>query len=416
VVIDLPRVQLQDQPVGAPLAGVVPRIPKPFVLGPSMTTHAPEQSLVPAARGLNVAAIDQRLGAHERILTEPHAVLSWGVHDRWLTGCVVLALSACGGVVRSSPGGDAGSATTAGGTASSTGGSGSIQGGRPSTGGLPSAGTSNVGGQASMPVPCGKTFCPADSICCNGVCGVCVPADGVCPEIGSGCRPIQDGCASLSTAPSVLGCVQEFGKPTDPSDTVTVSAPNAEITSEVSTWLNGGCLEPLLRQQTNADALLAQSVSWIVADGTRKWGVEAVVEGSKIPSLGSGQKVSLTYVYEPGGFGPTRRELSLVTQMSASHGIWTAEGGDLLQLANMPLSLARGKSLCTTSEQCGSYERYDIRATDPLTMKMLTVPHGQTAMIGPWLIVHGGYEEQTSASSCPDWFVADVHVAILGLM
>jgi hypothetical protein len=228
---------------------------------------------------------------------------------------------------------------------------------------------------------------------------------------------MQDGCASLSTAPSVLSCVQEFGKPTDPLAPVTVSAPNAEITSEVSGALGGGCLEPLLKLQTNGPALSAQAMSWIVADGVRKWDVEVVVEGSKIPSLGGGQKVSLSYLYQFGGFGPTRRELSVVTQMSPSHGVWTAEGGDLPQLGNMPLPLARGKSLCTTSEQCGSYERYDIRATDPLSMKMLTVSHGQTAVFGPWVIVHGGYEEQTSENSaCADWFVADVHVAILGLM
>lgn len=50
-------------------------------------------------------------------------------------------------------------------------------------------------------------------------------------------------------------------------------------------------------------------------------------------------------------------------------------------------------------------------------MQLLTVAHGQTAMFGPWVVVHGGYKEQTSANSaCADWFVADVHVAILGLM
>lgn len=196
-----------------------------------------------------------------------------------------------------------------------------------------------------------------------------------------------------------------------------MSAPNAQITSEISGALQGGCLESLLEPLANGPELSFQAMSWIVADGVRKWDVEAVVEGNKIPSLGSGQKVSLSYVYEFGGFGPTRRELSLVTQMSPSHGVWTAEGGDLPELGNLPLSLRRGKSVCTTSEQCGSYDRYDIRATDPISMKMLSVSHGQTATFGPWAIVHGGYEQQTSPNSaCADWFVADVHVAILGSM
>jgi hypothetical protein len=222
---------------------------------------------------------------------------------------------------------------------------------------------------------------------------------------------------ALPPAPSVLSCAQEFGNPTDPFTPVTVSAPNAEITSEVSGVATDGCLAPLLKPLPNGSQLSAQARSWIVADGVRKWDVEVVVEGGKLPSLGGGQKVSLSYVYQAGGFGPTHRELSLVTQTSPSHGIWTAEGADLPQLGNLPLSLARGKSLCATDEPCGSYERYDIRATDPLSMQTLTVPHGQTATIGPWVIVHAGYAEQTSATAtCADWFVANVQVAIFGLM
>jgi len=66
VMIDFPSVKLQDQTIGAPFAGVKVRIPEPFVLGSPMTTDAREKSLVPAARDLNIAAVDERLGAHER--------------------------------------------------------------------------------------------------------------------------------------------------------------------------------------------------------------------------------------------------------------------------------------------------------------------------------------------------------------
>ena len=68
MVIDLPRVKLQNQTVRAPLAGVKVRIPEPFVFGSTMAADAREKSLVPAARGLNVAAVDQGLGAHESTL------------------------------------------------------------------------------------------------------------------------------------------------------------------------------------------------------------------------------------------------------------------------------------------------------------------------------------------------------------
>jgi hypothetical protein len=64
VVIDVPRVQLQDETVRAPLARVELRIPEPLVLRSSVTADAAEESLVPAARYLNVAAVDEGLGAH----------------------------------------------------------------------------------------------------------------------------------------------------------------------------------------------------------------------------------------------------------------------------------------------------------------------------------------------------------------
>ncbi len=57
--IHFPSVKLQDQTIRAPLAGVKARIPEPFVLGSTMTADAREKSLVPAARGLNVPAVDE---------------------------------------------------------------------------------------------------------------------------------------------------------------------------------------------------------------------------------------------------------------------------------------------------------------------------------------------------------------------
>ena len=53
---------------------------KSFVLSPSVTADAPEESLVPAARGLNVVAVDQGLGAHGRILTRIVKVRAWRAH------------------------------------------------------------------------------------------------------------------------------------------------------------------------------------------------------------------------------------------------------------------------------------------------------------------------------------------------
>lgn len=337
-------------------------------------------------------------------------VLGFGVRNRWLIGCVVLALAACGGVTRSSPGGnEGGTSSSTGGTGSSTGGSASSRAGTNATAGT----TTSVAGQPAMAVPCGKTFCAPGSICCNAVCGVCGSADGACPDIACG-GTTQKDCRAFPPAPVVLGCVQQVGKPFDPNFSG-VYVPEGQVTFELAGALEGGCLEPLLALQANGAALSAQAMSWTISDGKQQWDVEAVVEGNKIPSLG-GQRVSLRYAYKFGGFGPTNRELSVVSRMSPSHGVWVFEAGDLPELARMPLALSRGAATCSTNEECGKYERYDLAATDPLSMKTLDVAHGQTARFGPWVVVHGGYEEQTSAGGCPDWFVADVHVAILGLM
>jgi len=214
----------------------------------------------------------------------------------------------------------------------------------------------------------------------------------------------------------VLACVRDnSGSEQFDELSVQLSLPNVEVTGELVGSLEGGCLEPLLRDQANGPELVGQVMSWTVSDGSLSWDVEVVVEGEQVPSL-VGQRVSLDYIYEPGGFGPTHRELSLVSRMSPSHGVWIAEGGDLDELKGLPFQLDRGGSVCAANGSCGDYERYDITATDPLTMASLLVPHGQSTRFGPWLVKHGGYAEATGPGQCLDWFVADVHVAILGLM
>lgn len=237
---------------------------------------------------------------------------------------------------------------------------------------------------------------------------------------GMGGQPSQDDCESVPPAPVILACAHDLGTPIPlfpPFDTVTmVSVPNGQISSETVGAREDGCLKPLLLGSPNKPALLAQAMSWTVTEGDRVFLVEVVVEGNQMPSL-DGQEVSLTYLHEPEDFSPTRMELSLVTLTSPTHGVWTSEGGDLPELGNLPLQLSRSKTVCATSEECGSYERYDIDAVEPLTTSTVSVPHGQTSKLGPWAIVHGGYAEQTSNSgACADGYVADVRVAILGSM
>lgn len=58
VVVDTPRVKLKDETVRTPPALVEPGIPESFVLAPAVASHASKKALIPAARSLNVAAID----------------------------------------------------------------------------------------------------------------------------------------------------------------------------------------------------------------------------------------------------------------------------------------------------------------------------------------------------------------------
>jgi hypothetical protein len=65
MVIGMPIVQLQDQPVTAPLAHVVPWIAQSFIFGTTMPADTSKQPLVPPARRLNVPTEDEWLCAHE---------------------------------------------------------------------------------------------------------------------------------------------------------------------------------------------------------------------------------------------------------------------------------------------------------------------------------------------------------------
>jgi hypothetical protein len=65
MVIGMPIVQLQDQPVTALPAHVVPWIPKSFIFGTTMPADTSKQPLVPYARRLNVPTENERMCAHE---------------------------------------------------------------------------------------------------------------------------------------------------------------------------------------------------------------------------------------------------------------------------------------------------------------------------------------------------------------
>jgi hypothetical protein len=70
MMIGMPIVQLQDQPVTSPFSHVVPGVPQPLIFSTTMPSHKAEQSLVPSARRLNVATENEWLCAHIRFIIQ----------------------------------------------------------------------------------------------------------------------------------------------------------------------------------------------------------------------------------------------------------------------------------------------------------------------------------------------------------
>jgi hypothetical protein len=86
MMIGMPIVQLQDQPVTAPFARVEPCIPQSLIFGTTMPPDAAEQPLIPSARCLDVPTEDEWMCAHAVMIkrgargchpaSAPHATLA----------------------------------------------------------------------------------------------------------------------------------------------------------------------------------------------------------------------------------------------------------------------------------------------------------------------------------------------------
>jgi hypothetical protein len=215
----------------------------------------------------------------------------------------------------------------------------------------------------------------------------------------------------LETAPVLRSCMKRSNESADASP---FAAPvdysvHGSVQSVVNGALKGGCMESTLALEGAAPELAAQTKSLLVRDVGQLWDVEYLIPGVNLPDL-SGSNVDVSYHYQFGGFGPTQRRLSVVSDRGAS--IHQADGGDLGDLVGLPVMLTQGAAICSSIAMCGDWQRYDMNASVGDFSTVVT--HGGTARVGEFLVVHGGYAEQTSPnSSCPDYFVADVHVAVV---
>ena len=88
-----------------------------------------------------------------------------------------------------------------------------------------------------------------------------------------------------------------------------------------------------------------------------------------------------------------------------------ASGGSVSDLGNVPLTFRQGAAICAQHDTCGDWNRYDLEVLDNGGWTRL--PHGATLTLGGYRVIHGGVAEQVSAAGCPDWYVADVHVAVI---
>jgi hypothetical protein len=150
---------------------------------------------------------------------------------------------------------------------------------------------------------------------------------------------------------------------------------------------------------------------WLrVADGE---GTERIVgvwlpDGPSGPAVGD--EIAGEMSYRPGMFGPTVGWIELRDAAGALIA-WVGTGGDLRDL-ELPseVKLDRGAVAGRDSSQCVAWESYDLDAAVDGDAGVL--PYGGAEVFGGLELRHGGYDEQTSDSRCPDAFVARVTVAI----
>lgn len=91
--------------------------------------------------------------------------------------------------------------------------------------------------------------------------------------------------------------------------------------------------------------------------------------------------------------------------------IWLAEGGRLEDV-NPPaeLTLTGGDPTCFTEDQCVDGWQSRSFVVGAAGDEAEVLPH-DTVDVGGLHVVHGGFDEQTGGSQCPDAYVADLKVA-----
>jgi hypothetical protein len=181
---------------------------------------------------------------------------------------------------------------------------------------------------------------------------------------------------------------------------------NGTITAIAKGPVPGGCLLPSAEANSEIVALSVRTTT----DATpADWDVEYQVPANNVVWT-VGERVDVAYTRSAGGWSPTGS--SLILNFGQAVDVYIGTGGTVADLGDVPMTFRRGSAICLQREQCGDWFGYDLEVKD--TNGWTRVPYGSTTSIGGYRIIHGGMSEQLAPSTtCKDWYVSDVQVAVL---
>jgi hypothetical protein len=215
-------------------------------------------------------------------------------------------------------------------------------------------------------------------------------------------------CSALPKVPTVGLCVQPVGGWQD----------GASITGQRSVQL-GGTISAVAKGpvtggcfQSAGDAtseIVALTVQASTDAGATDWNVEYQVPANPVVWT-VGEHIDVAYTRRGGGWSPEISSLTL--NFGQAVDVYVGSGGVVTDLGDVPLTFRPGAAICLQHDTCGDWSGYDLEVKD--TSGWTRVPYGTTTSIGGYRIVHGGVSEQlSSTTTCMDWYIADVQVAVL---
>ena len=229
-----------------------------------------------------------------------------------------------------------------------------------------------------------------------------------------GARPattVPIDCSNLPAPPTLDSCVQPAGGwPDGPSYYTARSAKlSGTITAVAKGPMTGGCIQSSAGVTSD---IVVLSVRANTDAGATDWDVEYQVPAN-IVTWTVGEHIDVAYAKTAGGWSPIVSSLTL--NFGQAVDVYIGSGGQAADLSDVPLTFRQGSAICLKHDTCGDWSGYDleVKAPDGWTR----IPYGANTDISGYRIIHGGMAEQlSSSSSCADWYVSNVRVAVLRIV